>query len=51
MSVYNDILTELGNVKLIAVSKTKPIASISILYNDGQRMFGENKVQEMTEKY
>jgi pyridoxal phosphate enzyme (YggS family) len=51
MSVYNDILTELGNVKLIAVSKTKPIASISTLYNDGQRMFGENKVQEMTEKY
>jgi len=51
MSVYDDILTELGNVKLIAVSKTKPIASISTLYNDGQRMFGENKVQEMTEKY
>jgi pyridoxal phosphate enzyme (YggS family) len=51
MSVYNDILAELGNVKLIAVSKTKPIASISTLYNDGQRMFGENKVQEMTEKY
>ncbi len=51
MSVYNDILTELGNVKLIAVSKTKPIESIMTLYDEGQRMFGENKVKEMTEKY
>lgn len=39
------------NVSLIAVSKTKPVASILEAYNAGQRIFGENKIQEMTEKY
>ncbi len=39
------------NVKLVAVSKTKPISSIQELYTAGQRVFGENRVQEMTEKY
>lgn len=38
------------NVRLIAVSKTKPIASIQEAYNAGQREFGENYVQELTEK-
>ena len=39
------------NVKLIAVSKTKPVADIMEAYNAGQRDFGENKVQELIEKY
>jgi pyridoxal phosphate enzyme (YggS family) len=37
--------------KLVAVSKTKPIALIEEAYQAGQRIFGENKVQEMEEKY
>ncbi|MEN9700003.1 MAG: hypothetical protein RLZZ301_1201 [Bacteroidota bacterium] len=37
-------------VRLIAVSKTKPAAAIQEAYNAGQRDFGENKVQEMVEK-
>lgn len=38
-------------VTLIAVSKTYPIATIKEAYQLGLRDFGENKVQEMTEKY
>lgn len=38
------------NVKLVAVSKTKPIEDILELYDMGQRDFGENYVQELTEK-
>lgn len=38
-------------VKLIAVSKTHPAAAVQEAYDGGQRIFGENKVQEMTEKY
>ncbi len=37
-------------VKLVAVSKTKPINLIMELYEEGQRIFGENKVQELSEK-
>ncbi len=51
MISYKNILTELGTTKLIAVSKTKPVEAIMTLYNEGQRMFGENKVQELVEKY
>ena len=40
-----------NNVKLIAVSKTKPIADLEKAYSAGQRDFGENKVQELTEKF
>lgn len=39
------------NVTLVAVSKTKPIADIQEAYNAGQRVFGENKIQEMVTKY
>jgi len=39
------------NIKLVAVSKTKPIADIQEAYDAGQRIFGENKVQEMVNKY
>jgi pyridoxal phosphate enzyme (YggS family) len=39
------------NVTLVAVSKTKPISDIQKAYNAGQRVFGENKIQEMVTKY
>ena len=38
-------------VTLVAVSKTKPIEDIQEAYNAGQRIFGENKIQEMVDKY
>ena len=39
------------NVTLVAVSKTKPVSNLMEAYNAGQRIFGENKIQEMTEKW
>ena len=39
------------NVTLVAVSKTKPISDLQEGYNAGQRIFGENKIQEMVSKY
>ncbi len=39
------------DVTLICVSKTKPVADILTAYECGERNFGENKVQEMTDKY
>ena len=38
------------NVSLVAVSKTKPSAMIQEAYNAGQRIFGENRAQEMAKK-
>ncbi|MVX35030.1 YggS family pyridoxal phosphate-dependent enzyme [Myroides sp. LoEW2-1] len=38
-------------VTLVAVSKTKPIEDIQQAYDAGQRVFGENKIQEMSDKY
>ncbi len=38
-------------VTLVAVSKTKPIEHIQEAYDNGQRIFGENKIQEMTQKW
>lgn len=38
-------------VTLIAVSKTKPIEMLQEAYNEGCRNFGENKVQELVDKY
>lgn len=38
------------NVTLVAVSKTKPVSDILEAYHAGQRVFGENKIQEMIEK-
>jgi pyridoxal phosphate enzyme (YggS family) len=40
-----------SNVTLVAVSKTKPAEDVLEAYNAGQRVFGENKVQEMTAKF
>lgn len=39
------------HVTLVAVSKTKSNSNILEAYNEGQRIFGENKVQEMTQKW
>lgn len=39
------------NVQLVAVSKTHPVSSIQEVYELGQKVFGENKVQELLEKY
>lgn len=48
----NDIKASLPEqVTLVAVSKTKPIPDLMEAYNAGQRIFGENKIQEMTEKW
>lgn len=38
------------HVTLVAVSKTKPVEDLQEAYNAGQRIFGENKIQEMVEK-
>lgn len=40
-----------AHVTLVAVSKTKPVEAIREAYDAGQRVFGENKVQEMADKY
>ena len=47
-----EIKSQLPNhVTLVAVSKTKPVADLMEAYNAGQRIFGENKSQEMTDKW
>ncbi len=40
-----------SKVALVAVSKTKPLGDILEAYNSGQRIFGENKIQELVEKH
>lgn len=39
------------HVTLVAVSKTKPVSDLMEAYHAGQRIFGENKIQEMVEKH
>ncbi|WP_324026871.1 YggS family pyridoxal phosphate-dependent enzyme [Maribacter sp. BPC-D8] len=55
MSIKENLLTIKKNipdtVTLVAVSKTKPMSYIQEAYDEGQRVFGENRVQEMTEKW
>ncbi|MDV7695722.1 YggS family pyridoxal phosphate-dependent enzyme [Chryseobacterium soli] len=49
---YNTIKKQLpSSVELVAVSKTHPVSAIQEVYELGQRVFGENKVQELMEKY
>ena len=49
---YQEIKSLLPNdVQLVAVSKTHPSEKIQEIYNEGQRVFGENKVQELVEKH
>ena len=51
-STFEKISAEIPKeVTLVAVSKTKPISAIEEIYQVGQRHFGENKVQELVEKY
>jgi len=38
-------------VTLVAVSKTKPVSDLMEAYDAGQRIFGENKIQEMADKF
>jgi pyridoxal phosphate enzyme (YggS family) len=40
-----------AQVTLVAVSKTKPVADLMEAYDAEQRIFGENKIQEMTDKW
>jgi pyridoxal phosphate enzyme (YggS family) len=55
MSIANNLQTIKSTlpeqVILVAVSKTKPIPDLMEAYNEGQRIFGENKIQEMAEKW
>lgn len=55
MSIQKQLLSILEGlpkqVHLVAVSKTKPNADIEEAYAAGQRIFGENKIQEMTQKW
>lgn len=39
------------HVTLVAVSKTKPVSDLLEAYDTGQRIFGENKIQEMVDKH
>ncbi len=39
------------HITLVAVSKTKPVSDLMEAYNAGQRIFGENKIQEMADKH
>lgn len=39
------------SARIVAVSKTKPVEDVLRLYEAGHRIFGENKVQELTPKY
>ena len=50
--MYQEILEQLGDgIRLVAVSKTKPVQDIQALYDLGQRDFGENYVQELVDKH
>jgi PLP dependent protein len=55
MSIQNNLrsiqTTLPENVTLVAVSKTKPVSDLIEAYEAGQRIFGENKIQEMTDKW
>jgi hypothetical protein len=48
LSIKNDLPE---NVTLVAVSKTKPVSDLMEAYDAGQRIFGENKIQEMADKW
>lgn len=48
----NKIHSEIGgNVTLVAVSKQQPIERVRVALDSGQRVFGENRVQEASEKW
>jgi len=47
---YKQIISELMNVTLVAVSKNKPIEDVKSIYDLGHKDFGENYVQELVDK-
>ena len=48
----SELISQLpSQVTLVAVSKTKPVADLMEAYESGQRIFGENKIQEMADKH
>jgi pyridoxal phosphate enzyme (YggS family) len=49
-NALKELATELGDAKLIAVTKTYPTSDIQTAYEAGQREFGENKVQDLFDK-
>lgn len=55
MSIKDNLLniksTLPEHITLVAVSKTKPVSDIMEAYNAGHKVFGENKIQDMVEKY
>jgi len=53
MDLYNQISSTLEekSICLVAVSKTNPLVQIQEFYNLGQRVFGENRVNELVEKH
>ncbi|WP_299097834.1 YggS family pyridoxal phosphate-dependent enzyme [Winogradskyella sp.] len=55
MSIKNNLQNIISSipehVTLVAVSKTKPVSDLMEAYNAGQRIFGENKIQEMADKH
>jgi len=55
MSITKNLLHIKNNIPehitLVAVSKTKPLEDLQEAYDAGQRIFGENKIQEMTQKW
>lgn len=55
MSIQNNLLqikeSLPQHVTLVAVSKTKPVSDLMEAYEAGQRIFGENKIQEMADKW
>ncbi len=51
IKIIQEELAAFPKVKLIAVTKTKPVETLLEAYQCGLRLFGENKVQEMTAKY
>ena len=55
MVLYKEFLSELReyspSVELVSVSKTKTVEDIKEAYREGARVFGENRVQEINEKF
>ena len=51
MEVKNLINEKKNDITLVAVSKTKPIEEIKKIYKEGIINFGENRVNELVEKF
>jgi len=48
--VCEEVGRDIGSLRLVAVSKTKPLEFLEAAYDAGQRVFGENYVQELVDK-